>query len=521
MASDFRRIAEQNIFPGESGGDYNALFGYSNRAGGRYGGQKLTDMTVNQALDFAKPSGDYGQWVKGQVGRVATPMGAYQVVGTTLRAAQKGLGLTGGERMTEGLQDRIGEWIYQTQGPGAWEGWRGKASAGNQAIANDAMRAIGKQPIGSTVSAPTGGILSNEGNQMAQQQQPQGLLSSMGIQRRDPNAQGETSQPFYDRKSFGDTMARIAPALGRMGVMGLEGPAQAALDSRNKRQGDERALAKASQQRNATAEWLRSQGSNELADGVLSGAITGAQALSNMQASAGGSDTVQSSVPLDDGTTVIIMRNGSRRVLAPDGTELSGQAAADAILAAREYTVANQTAIYQGRRTGSNTGDANTGGAAAAARSEGAALGTARAADTIQLQTMQRNMPGLEDTVSRLDELSGKASYGKAAVLADDARRALGKEVSLGGIARAEYIAIVDNEILPLLKQTFGAAFTEEEGARLRATLGNEDATPAERRASLDAFIKQKKAQIQSYSGPQTPTAGTLSSEADAFMRGN
>ena len=131
VASNFKRMAEQNIFPGESGGDYNALFGYSNRDGGRYAATRLTDMTVNQALDFSKPSGDYGQWVKGQVGRVATPMGAYQVVGTTLRAAQKGLGLTGDERMTEGMQDRIGEWIYQNQGSGAWEGWRGGKSGGS------------------------------------------------------------------------------------------------------------------------------------------------------------------------------------------------------------------------------------------------------------------------------------------------------------------------------------------------------------------------------------------------------
>jgi hypothetical protein len=246
MAS-FRQIAKQNIFPGESGGDYNALFGYSNRDGGRYGGTRLTDMTVNQALDFSQPSGDYGQWVKGQVGHVATPMGAYQVVGTTLRAAQQGLGLTGNERMDEGLQDRIGEWIYQNQGPGAWEGWRGNQSGGST------------QARVSTRSAPTGGILSNEGNQMAQPQQPQGLLGSMGIQRRDPNAQGETSQPFYNRRSFGDTLARIAPALGRMGVMGLEGPAQAALDSRNERQGDERARAAQDQQRNQTREWIASQ----------------------------------------------------------------------------------------------------------------------------------------------------------------------------------------------------------------------------------------------------------------------
>ena len=62
---------------------------------------------------------------KGQIGRVATPMGAYQVVGTTLKAAKAALGLTGNERMTPELQDRIGQWILQAQGTGAWEGYKG------------------------------------------------------------------------------------------------------------------------------------------------------------------------------------------------------------------------------------------------------------------------------------------------------------------------------------------------------------------------------------------------------------
>jgi hypothetical protein len=143
----------------------------------------------------------------------------------------------------------------------------------SQPVADDAMEALGRSPIRrdiapfigqqpiSAASTPTGGILSNEGNQMAQQ--PQGLLGSMGIQRRDPNAQGETSQPFYNRKSFGDTMARIAPALGRMGVMGLEGPAQAALDDRNKRQGDERAKQAQAARTNQTREWILSQPNGE------------------------------------------------------------------------------------------------------------------------------------------------------------------------------------------------------------------------------------------------------------------
>lgn len=120
---------KNGIFAGESGGDYNALFGFSNREGGKFANVKLTDMTIDEALAFAAPSGEYGQTVKGQIGRVATPMGAYQIVGTTLRAAKEGLGLTGNEKMTPELQDMLGGWIYANQGTGAWEGYRGPQSA--------------------------------------------------------------------------------------------------------------------------------------------------------------------------------------------------------------------------------------------------------------------------------------------------------------------------------------------------------------------------------------------------------
>ena len=113
------------IFAGESQGDYDALFGFSNRPGGDWQNVRLTEMTVDEAIAFSDPSGPYGQWVKARVGRVATPMGAYQIVGTTLRAAKKELGLTGAEKMTPELQERLGQWVYRAQGTGAWEGYRG------------------------------------------------------------------------------------------------------------------------------------------------------------------------------------------------------------------------------------------------------------------------------------------------------------------------------------------------------------------------------------------------------------
>lgn len=134
------------IFKGESGGDMNALFGFSNRDGGQFSNVRLTDMTVDQALEFSKPSGPYAQWVKGQVGRVATPMGGYQIVGTTLRAAKKALGLSGSEVMTDDLQHRLGDWIYAAQGTGAWEGYAGPS--------NDPIAPIVGQRGGGEASRP-------------------------------------------------------------------------------------------------------------------------------------------------------------------------------------------------------------------------------------------------------------------------------------------------------------------------------------------------------------------------------
>jgi len=100
----------------ESGGDYDALYGFSNREGGAFSGTKVTDMTVDQAIQFSDPSGPYGQWSKDKLGYVATPMGAYQIVGSTLQDIKEGMGLTGDEQMTPDLQEAMGKWLYQNRG---------------------------------------------------------------------------------------------------------------------------------------------------------------------------------------------------------------------------------------------------------------------------------------------------------------------------------------------------------------------------------------------------------------------
>ena len=102
------------------------------------------------------------------------------------------------------------------------------------------------------------------GQQMAiMEQQPQGLLGALGIQRRDPTAQGETALPFYQRETFGNTLDNVMLALNSMTLRPDPNLAQQIGQRRQ-----ERTSAK---QRNATAAWLRSQGREDLASALEGG----------------------------------------------------------------------------------------------------------------------------------------------------------------------------------------------------------------------------------------------------------
>ena len=57
---------------------------------------------------------------------------------------------------------------------------------------------------------------------MQQEEKPRGLLGSLGIQKMEEGAAGETGQRFYRRDSFKDTAAILAQGFGRMGIMGME-----------------------------------------------------------------------------------------------------------------------------------------------------------------------------------------------------------------------------------------------------------------------------------------------------------
>lgn len=111
--------------------------------------------------------------------------------------------------------------------------------------------------------------------------------------------------------------------------------------------------------------------------------------------------------------------------------------------------------------------------------------------------SLSSKMPGLQKVIGELETLADQATYTQAGQAYNTARKELGISPTNAAVARAKYIAMVDNQVLPMLRDTFGAQFTVVEGESLRATLGDPNKTPEEKKAVLNAFIEQKVRNIE------------------------
>lgn len=139
----------QAIDKHEGAGSYDTLFGHAQRRG-QFAGVKVSGMTVGEAIAFSSPSGPYAQSVKKKIGRVATPMGRYQIVGTTLRNAVKEMGLSMDTPFDKNTQDRIAAHLAKRRIKGAqtesgkiaalraeWEGFKNVPTAQMRRIVQD------------------------------------------------------------------------------------------------------------------------------------------------------------------------------------------------------------------------------------------------------------------------------------------------------------------------------------------------------------------------------------------------
>ena len=323
---------KKDIFRGESGGDYDALFNYQNRPGGDFENIKITDMTVDEALHFSSSAGsNYGNYVRSELNKIkpgsgvyATPMGAYQVVGNTLKMAKKGLGLSGDETMTPALQDRIGKYIYDVQGTDAWAGYRGPRH--------------GPKPKGHE-----GAYMMDPDPQNSQKTQPgiMGLIQAGGRAVKE----GLQNPDLMNRLALGFNTMRLEP----------DANLAAAIRESMARRSD---MAVNTTSKNATVAHLRKIGATdqyalELADAVEAGGLGAKAALTSYyQTKMAGQNTQRSDVyKVPEGTVTVASKKNGETEYRLNGRLITDQNEIENIMSQANLFEVAQAGNIQGAKT--------------------------------------------------------------------------------------------------------------------------------------------------------------------------
>jgi muramidase (phage lysozyme) len=95
---------------------YDTLYGNFETQDTPFKGTQVSTMTLGELYDFSKPSGEYGKYVKPRLaksteaykrGLTSTPMGKYQIVGTTLRNVAQQMNLPPETVFNKETQDKM------------------------------------------------------------------------------------------------------------------------------------------------------------------------------------------------------------------------------------------------------------------------------------------------------------------------------------------------------------------------------------------------------------------------------
>lgn len=129
------------------------------------------------------------------------------------------------------------------------------------------------------------------------------------------------------------------------------------------------------------------------------------------------------------------------------------------------------------------------------AKKYGGAAGKESAERQSSVTAIGEQLPELQRVVGELKDLAGKATYTKAGKLTDVAAKEILGKTTEGSLAKADYEAKIRLALLPTLRATFGAQFTQKEGESLLETMGSGNYTPQEKQAILESFIQSKMEQ--------------------------
>lgn len=315
------------------------------------------------------------------------------------------------------------------------------------------------------------------GNMAPQQRQSSPVVSTSGQM-----PQQDERQPFFKNPDFWD---RLAIGLGGMTL----NPNVALLNAsagRIEQRAADRGTAK---QRNATAEWLRSQGRDDLADAVQSGAIGGRDALGLMQ-------------PQKQDQTAAMQNYQFLLAQGVDPKEAQKQAFGGGTTVNVGGGEATPFQEAVDKKFADRYLDWKTSGAADASQQV--------AQISSVLSKLEQGQPLTGPMVGAIQ------SVGLGSILTPDAQDAKDR---------------VESVVQRSLRETLGAQFTAAEGDRLIARSYNPSLRPEQNAARLRALYatlsaadKAKRAMIEyveangtlaGYSGPRIPSADEIEAEMD------
>ena len=125
--------------------------------------------------------------------------------------------------------------------------------------------------------------------------------------------------------------------------------------------------------------------------------------------------------------------------------------------------------------------------------SQATAEGTRLGGNVADYQDFMASVPALENTANTLYAIADRATYTMTGQAANAFQRQLGFNPGDDAAARSYYTNLIRDEILPILKATFGGQFSVEEGKWLLATLGDANASPIEKKAAIQARVDSWK----------------------------
>jgi hypothetical protein len=132
-----------------------------------------------------------------------------------------------------------------------------------------------------------------------------------------------------------------------------------------------------------------------------------------------------------------------------------------------------------------------------AAKSMGKEVGKAEGEHLNAYEDFMAAAPGLNEFGNRLYQLADIATYTATGQARDAFMRQFNFDPTDAARAKAEVETMIDTEILPLLRPTFGAQFTVKEGEWLRATMGNQNLSPGEKKAQIAARMASWQRQAE------------------------